>query len=371
MRVLVTDGAMNKSLAVVRAVSDVASRVGVTSRFPVSPAGVSRHADATHWIRERTPEAYVDGLNHVVTAGDYDQILPVGGRTFEVVSAHRDRLDLPVGEILPSRESMGIAVEKRRTYELAERVGIPTPTTVSVPPTVGRDDLAEFGDRVGFPAVVKTGTETEDRFVRVVESADELESALAEYYVDHDSDALLQEYLPGVGRGFFGLFVDGDLAGGYAHRRVREYPPEGGASACAESTQDEELRGYSEALMGELGWTGVAMVEFKESAEGVPKLVEINPKFWGSLDLAIASGMNFPAALLELSNGRREFDFEFTPRRVHWPLSGDLTHAWRRPRSAPAVLGDLLGSETRSNLSRDDPAPHVLEAAITLVRRDV
>lgn len=368
MRVLVTDGAMNKSLAVVRAVSDVSSWIGVTSRFPVSPAGVSRHADASHWIRAEEPVAYVDELDRIAAEGGYDQLLPVGGRTFEVVSEHRDRLDLPVDAVLPSRESMRTAVEKRRTYELAERVGVPTPATVSV--AVGKD-LATVEERVGYPAVVKTGVETEPRYVEVVASREELEAALDEYRVDHRSAPLVQEYLPGVGRGYFGLYVDGELAGGYAHRRVREYPPEGGASACAESTADDELRGHSERLMAELGWTGVAMVEFKESAEGVPKVVEINPKFWGSLDLAIASGMNFPAALLRLADGRDSFEFDFSPRRVHWPLSGDLTHAWRRPGSAAAVVRDLLSPGTRSNLRIDDPLPHLLEGAITLARRDV
>lgn len=368
MRVLVTDGAMNKSLAVVRAIADVSSWTGVTSRFPVSPAGVSRHADTSHWIRDREPEAYVDALDRIATGGGYDHLLPVGGRTFEVVSDHRDRLSLPVEAVLPSREAMRIAVEKRRTYDLAERAGVPTPVTVSVP---AGEDSTPVAERVGFPAVVKTGVETEPRFVRVVESTEELEDTLDAYRSGHRSDPLVQEYLPGDGRGYFGLYVGGDLAGGYAHRRVREYPPEGGASACAESTLDDELRGHSERLMGELDWTGVAMVEFKESAGGVPKVVEINPKFWGSLDLAVESGMNFPAALLELAEGRTSFDFDFTPRRYHWPLSGDLTHAWRRPRSAPSVLSDLVSPGTRSNVRLDDPLPHLVEAAVTLVRRDV
>lgn len=263
---------------------------------------------------------------------------------------------------------MRTAVEKRRTYELTERVDVPAPATMSV--SAG-DDLAVVEDRIGYPVVVKTGVETEPRFVRVVQGVAELEAALDEYRADHESDPLVQEYLPGVGRGYFGLYVDGRLVGGYAHRRVREYPPEGGASACAESTQDAELREYSERLMAELDWTGVAMVEFKESAGGVPMVVEINPKFWGSLDLAIESGMNFPAALLELTDGRDTFDFDFSPRRFHWPLSGDFTHAWRRPKSAPAIVSDLLSPHTRSNVRLADPAPHLLEGAITLLRRDV
>lgn len=368
MRVLVTDGEMNKSLAVVRAIEDVATHVGVTQHYPVSPAGVSRFTDASHRVHTEPSERYVDELVWEVRAGEYDQLLPVGGRTFELVSEHRDRFDVPVGDILPSREAMRVAVRKQETYDLADRQGVPVPVSVSL---TDEADVDAVGETLGYPLVVKTGVETETRFVRVVDSASQLRAAYEEYQRDHDSPPIAQEYLPGVGRGYFGLFIEGELAGGYAHRRIREYPPEGGASACAESSQDEELREYSEQLLAPLEWTGVVMVEFKEAADGTPKVVEINPKFWGSLDLAIASGMNFPKALLEFTNGRRSFDFEFTPRRVHWPLSGDLTHAWRRPRSAPAVLRDLLSRDTRSNVRLDDPLPHLVEFAGTVIRRDV
>lgn len=368
MRVLVTDGATNKALAVVRSIADVATHVGVTSRLPVSPAGVSRFSDEQYWVTDRSPAALVDELDWIVRTGGYDHLLPVGGRTFESVSEHRRRLAVPVHRILPSRESMRTATNKAETYALGERVGVPTPKTETAR---SRSSLPGIGGRIGYPAVIKTGVETEPRFVRVVRSPAALRAAFDAYAADHASDPVVQEYLPGVGRGYFGLYVDGELVGGYAHRRIREYPPEGGASACAESEADEELREYAERLLSPLSWTGIAMVEFKEAADGTPHLVEINPKLWGSLDLSVASGMNFPRALLELAAGRELSGFAFEPRRVNWPLSGDLTHAWRRPRSAPAVLVDLLSPRTRSNLRLDDPLPHVLEAGITLLRRDV
>lgn len=369
MRVLVTDGETNKALAVVRSLADTASELGVASRFPLSPAGLSRHADRSHWLRRREPDAMVAALNDL--ADQYDYVLPVGGRTFELVSERRADLAFPVEGLLPDRAAMRTALRKTETYALADREGVPAPTTVVLDDETGIDAVEE---NVGFPAVIKTGSETEPRFVRIVDSARELSDAYREYGETHDSDPIVQELLPGVGRGYFGLYLDGDLVGGYAHRRIREYPPEGGASACAESEQDAELREYSQRLLSALEWTGVAMVEFKEAADGTPTVVEINPKFWGSLDLGIASGLNLPRALLEYAHADDpegvEVDFTFSPHRFHWPLSGDLTHAWRRPESAPAVFCDLVSPSTESNVRLNDPLPHVLEGAITLVRWD-
>ena len=42
------------------------------------------------------------------------------------------------------------------------------------------------------------------------------------------------------------------------------------------------------------------MVEFKRDVrDGVPKLMEINGRFWGSLQLAIDSGVDFPRLLVQ------------------------------------------------------------------------
>ncbi len=368
MRVLVTDGAMNKSLAIVRAIKEEASHVGVTSRFPISVAGVSRYADTQYWIRDRDPESYIQRLNEISIEGVYDQLLPVGSRAFELASNYRNELVLPVENILPPQDSMDVAITKRQTYEVAEKVGIPSPTTVSV---ANRTELKEASKQVGFPAVLKTGTETGSRFVRPVNSLMQLRDAYESYRERNDVDPLVQEYMPGVGRGYFAFYIDGEHVAGYSHRRIREYPPEGGASACAESELDPELQKYARALLDELKWHGVAMVEFKDNADDIPSLIEINPKFWGSIDLGIESGLNFPAALLAYSRGERDFSFEFTPRKYSWPLSGDLTHAWRQPSSARAVFADLVNPTTRTNLWWNDPAPHAVEVLVTVLRQDI
>ena len=40
------------------------------------------------------------------------------------------------------------------------------------------------------------------------------------------------------------------------------------------------------------------MVEFKlDARDGVAKLMEINGRFWGSLQLAVDAGVDFPAIL--------------------------------------------------------------------------
>jgi len=92
----------------------------------------------------------------------------------------------------------------------------------------------------------------------------------------------------------------------FAHRRIIEKPPWGGVSALCESIPPppDEL-GHALGLLESLNWHGPAMVEFKRNADGVAILMEINPRFWGSLELAVRSGLDFPYFAWRLANGEK------------------------------------------------------------------
>jgi biotin carboxylase len=108
-----------------------------------------------------------------------------------------------------------------------------------------------------------------------------------------------------VGLGVFLLVWDGTLKAAFCHRRLREKPPSGGVSVYRESIPlDKPLVEKCLTLLRELKWQGVAMVEFKiDQRDGQPKLMEVNGRFWGSLQLAIDAGINFPLMLYRLGCG--------------------------------------------------------------------
>lgn len=357
MNVLVTDGIMKKSLSVVRSIAPLTTDLGVTSSYRRSMAGVSRYTDRHHHLDQDDPAAYVTEISAVFDRYGYEYVLPVGGWTTSVLSEYRSELSSAVEVVLPNRESMRTAQQKLATYRLGESLDIPVPKTVRATPETDLESVREFG----FPVVVKAPTESAPRFIEYADSIAELRTAVRTYRHRYGDDPLVQEYICGEGCGFFALYLDGDCVGCYTHERVREYPPSGGISACAVSRADEQLTEMGTLILDTLKWNGPAMIEFKRDDHGVPNLIEINPKFWGSLDLGIASGFDFPTAILQYLNRGTYPTFEFHPRRYHWPLSGDLQHAVSRPRAAPDVVGDLLSSETSSNLSLSDPLPHVLE----------
>jgi hypothetical protein len=93
----------------------------------------------------------------------------------------------------------------------------------------------------------------------------------------------------------------------------------------------------------------------------------VNPKFWGSLELALAAGADFPGDLLAMGCGK---SLPITPPptanlRFCWPLSGDLRHVIERPSAWRAVIGDWLDPRVRTNIQMSDPLPHIVEFAQT------
>jgi predicted ATP-grasp superfamily ATP-dependent carboligase len=161
---------------------------------------------------------------------------------------------------------------------------------------------------------------------------------------------LLQTRVEGPGLGIFLLRWEGEILATFAHRRIREKPPSGGVSVCSESVAaSRELLARSESLLAALDWSGVAMIEYKhDTRTGRSYLMEINPRFWGSLQLAIDAGVDFPWHLLQAALGRR-----VEPAR-QWRVGlrsrwcwGDIDHLIARLRHSPAELALPAGAPGR------------------------
>jgi predicted ATP-grasp superfamily ATP-dependent carboligase len=173
-------------------------------------------------------------------------------------------------------------------------------------------------------------------------------------------EAIIQEYIQGEGYGFFALLDYGKPKAIFMHKRRREYPITGGASTSAESIYDEKLKETGLKLLKALNWHGVAMVEFKKDEKaGDFVLMEINPKFWGSLDLAIASDMDFPYLAVKMALGE---DFEPVMKykvgvKFRWPWPDDTVRFFAKP-SDWSPVADMFNPKVKTNVWFTDFRPN-------------
>jgi predicted ATP-grasp superfamily ATP-dependent carboligase len=150
----------------------------------------------------------------------------------------------------------------------------------------------------------------------------------------HGIPLLVQERITGQGAGIFTLFNQGKPIVFFAHKRLREKPPTGGVSVLRESIPlDQGMKNHVVKLLSRLNWHGVAMVEFKlEEKTGIPYLIEVNGRLWGSLQLAIDAGVDFPYLLYKMALGELpdELATDYkTGVRSRW-LLGDADHLYMR-----------------------------------------
>ena len=206
--------------------------------------------------------------------------------------------------ITPRADKLAIALDKMRTLAAARAVGIAAPE--SWQPRAGEDFngraaglaypvILKWADPPAIlPILAKRGLAFEKS--ERVSNAPTMLAALARYD-GIGTWPLVQRYCPGTGLGQMFHMADGRSTLTFQHRRIHEWPPEGGVSTlCASVPLDNhaEQRTKSEALLRSIGWEGPAMVEYRfDAATGTYWLMEINGRFWGSLPLSDHAGVHF------------------------------------------------------------------------------
>ena len=383
MSALLTPGDLRSALAVTRSLGRRGIKVTVADEGGKSLAGTSRYCQASVRVPSaaRSGEAFVSAIRQEVARGKHRVVIPADDISLSLIAQARSEFEGLTALPLPDFETVQAAHDKGALTALAAEAAIPVPRTVILR---GPADLEGAINQVGFPAVVKArvsrflhgGQWKTGGAVHYVRTAAELDDAFRAVHAVVPCP-LVQEHIPGDGRGVFVLMNRGRLRAAFAHRRLREKPPSGGVSVLSESIGlDPKLLEHAERILEALKWHGVAMVEFKhDSRDGVTKLLEINGRFWGSLQLAVDSGVDFPYLLYRLAVDG-DIDPVFTYRvgvRLRWWL-GDLD--WllirlrergslaRRLKALPEFLRPA-GRGTRAEVFRpDDPAPAIRELSL-------
>lgn len=377
MQVLLTDGNQKQTLAATRALARTGWTVDVASHRPRSPACFSRFCRRrlayTDPASDR--EAFVSDVADHAERHGHDVVLPVGVATTVALSLARDRIEDHAVLAAPDADLLAKTHAKEETIRIAERAGVPVPET-AVPD--GADDLKALAEEVTYPVVVKSRKGSGvARTVLYASGPDELLSAYGRMTGREDVDdihefdrPMVQEFIPGKIHDVMTVMRRGEPRAAVTGVRLRTIPPEGGPGIVNETTDDDRLRDLALDLLGAIGYHGAAQVEFKlDPRDGEYNLMEVNPKLWGTLELAIASGVNVPDMVCRLF-----LDGDVAPQmdhrtgvRLFWPLPGGLQYvlASRDRREAVGEVLSFLGRPSRTDLRLGDPVPNLAQAAIT------
>jgi len=381
-RVLVIGDDMRIFLTICRALGRTGKEVHAAPNDFTSPALKSRYIHAVHRLPSHMAslEAWHAAISDLLGRMRFDLVVPCDDAAILVLDQNRDLFGA-VKVAIPDADAMEQFFDKQATHVMCERLRVPV---LRAAVFASGDTVESLVGQYGLPLVIKPrrsvwadSLNRRDK-VEIVETEAQLRNLLANCA---DRNRLLVErYFEGAGVGVSVLAHDGKILQAFQHRRLRE--GKGGCSSYRISEPvDPQLRMACASICADTSHTGVCMFEFRcNRNNGDWVLLETNARFWGSMPLPIALGVNFPALLFELLVLGKNYPEQGYPigirsrnlvldgynlfKRLGESSLGDLPHLL-------ASAGDFLtqpvrwltGGELSDSFVADDPWPGLAECA--------
>ena len=362
---IVEDGRESYVLAAVRSLAAGGWTVGLAGPVHSRSAG-SRWVARTHLVppAQAGLDAFAVAVQQAVADGGYDVVF--GGDDVEVLalSAVRDRIRATVPYV--EHAALVRAIDKLELVRAAEAVGLAAPRTVAASATAAPG--------LPLPALVKArlhwwpGAETDQGRIGVSVCRTEAEVVRAVTEIEAaGTTAVLQELVDGDLMAVTALCDRDGRVLAESHQVASRVSPQLHTSTRAETVPvDPELSAAVHRLLAELRWFGIANLQMLRPPGGRPHLIDLNGRFYGSLALAVAAGLDLPVLGARLAVGEQPVPrppLRARPGMRYQALEEDLRRA--RVERRHGLLRDVAGTlafavgATHSTLNPHDPRPAV------------
>lgn len=301
---------------------------------------------------------------------EFDALLPFGHVKTAFVSLHRDEIGIPT--CTPPYDTFHFGHDKGLTMTCAHAIDVPYPRTWY---------SYEWEEVDVFPVVVKARKSCGvDSGIRYAFHEGELESAIRDLEVQpcmgEISDykkPIIQEYIAGDIYDVVGLYQNGVPKVAIAQRRIETIPLEGGPGVWNITVREPELIEQSCALLDYFEWHGPYQTEWmKDPRDGKFKLIELNPKMWGTMELAIRAGIDIPVLAAQVAMGEEipQYVEPFPGTEAYevgvqkfWPLNNIMNF-----RRDPSFRRFAMGVCLPDLYDLTDPFPSLYDLGATVKR---
>ena len=310
------------------------------SRLPLSR--LSRHHAHLHRHSSQNDDEWTDAIEKVARRLKIDVILPATLEGIRLVSQRREAIS-KVAAIppIPEFKTLELVRNKWSLYRFAKQHGLPVVPSVFVgrprEPIADSSDLAS----IEYPALLKPTVSSGGTGIVKVRTPCDLHAAWENKRIMEGSEYMLQSCIPGLDISFSVLCQGGEVK---AHTIWRQLLPSRRpfcAVPLVEYTDDKEAVDVGKRLVSALRWDGIANIDFIfDQRDQTLKILEINPRFWGSLLGSLSAGVNFPLMSCLTAAGAECPDMRQTNR---------ITYV--RPAAAlRVILGQLIGRRSAQGL---------------------
>jgi len=263
----------------------------------------------------------------------------------EIIARHRDKFDSSLVALIPEETQCRIFNNKSDAYDLAADLGVPVAERIYYSDP---SKIAEILNDTGLvKTVIKLLTGNSGKGVFYGDNPGHaqsiVESLIDQYGLEESRFPQVERYVEGDGYGCSVLYWRGEHIAQFTHKRLRDKIETGGTSTFREASTHKGIENATKKIFDAVGWNGLAMCEFKVCPKtGQFWFIEVNPRMWGSISLAIESGVEFPyLAWLCASNSPAV--------AIKYHASSKIASKWK----ARWLLGDIflvLGHLSKLNL---------------------
>lgn len=369
MRVLVTNAKNRIAYNVVRSLGKKGIDVYTVDFIRNAMSFASKYSKGYAIIPSPFSDAqeFIEKLLETIKKFKIDVLIPVLEETF-LISKHMDIFKEKVKVVLPDYKHILLAHNKNQWDAVARKLGIPVPKSISA------DDIRNGKHKVSdfnFPILIKPKQGGGGWGIRRIYSDEELSNLLKNpKNINLEwGRFFIQEFIDGETICIAVLMNRGKMRAKIAYKQLRDYPVSGGQATARISVRSETAESLIKNMLEALNWHGVCQVDFIiEKKSGLPYLIDMNPRLWGSITQAIASGVDFPYLIYKIAvdgdvDPVKKYKIGVTTR---W-IGGDLRTfipTLRNSSDKVAFFKDYLCPFTKPTLYDDfswnDPLPFLL-----------
>ncbi len=348
------------SLAMIRSLGrrgiEITGATDITNDFPL----FSRYC--RHKIILKTGadniEGRMDELLNIVKTNHFDVFLPVmSENSLLSLALHKHEFERYTRLCFPSYDQLTALNNKATVASLMLKLGIPCPKTYFVD---SETDLNSIRDKAIFPLVIKSHRGEGAVGVKVIDNPSDLVSSYNDIKKAY-GPALIQEFIYGNKHtAVFLLNKNSEVRRFFVHRAIREYPLSGGPTCFLESIKYDPIFDFGLMLLKQVHFTGLASMEFIiDAIDGNPKIIDVNPRFYGPLQCAISAGVDLPYDVFNMSiNGDIDTDLSYkegvTCRHLLFEDTKHMISVLRGAKSPKYSLGKMTTLINYLNFFRDD-----------------
>ena len=375
-KVLITNADYRTGIAVIRTIGRKGIEVVSASHIARAEGFYSKYCKrkALYTNPDVDLNKFIEDVIDLLKKETIDVVLPVGANTSIPFSYYKNELQNYTRVPVADYDTIVKAHDKSITTRIAAECGVPIPKTFYPENT---ETVRELVNKLSFPVVIKARKGT--GIFKFVYSEEELVNAFIEYerqshrnsIISYYTAPLIQEFIPRKIHDVCVLFNGGKVRAALTQIRLKTLPPEGGPGVVNMTTNIPELKEIAIHLMEKLNWHGVAQVEFKhDPRDNTFKLLEVNPKFWGTTGLSIAAGMDFPYLLYQMAlDGDVEATFDYrVGLKFRWIFPSEINYLRKSPTKMRDTIDFLKFCEryTKTDILLSDIKPNLMQIVSTI-----